>query len=209
MGKKGRDRGPRRRGFDDDSFFQPDQHEQPYRAPRRVNEDAAGSAIDATVTWFNAEKGFGFVQLADGSGDAFLHIAVLQVAGHDSVAPGAKLRVHVGQGHKGRQITSILELEAADPGASRSRPTAPPRKSSDRGRVDPSSATSLEGAVKWFNGQKGFGFVQADDGAKDVFIHISVLERVGMASLAEGQRVRMQVVSTQKGREAMSVEAID
>jgi CspA family cold shock protein len=174
-----------------------------------MSADATGSTIEATVTWFNVDKGFGFVELADGSGDAFLHVAVVQAAGHDSVAPGTKLRVQVGQGQKGRQITSILELEAADPGASRSR-HAPPRMSSDRGRVDhSSSATTLDGAVKWFNGQKGFGFVGADDGAKDVFIHISVLERAGMASLAEGQRVRMQVVSTQKGREAISIETID
>ncbi len=45
------------------------------------------------------------------------------------------------------------------------------------------------GTVKWFNGQKGFGFIQRDDGGSDVFVHISAVERAGLAGLAEGQKV--------------------
>ena len=45
------------------------------------------------------------------------------------------------------------------------------------------------GTVKWFNGQKGFGFIQPDDGGADVFVHISAVERAGMASLHEGQKI--------------------
>jgi cold shock protein len=59
--------------------------------------------------------------------------------------------------------------------------------------------------VKWFNADKGFGFAVAEDGEKDVFIHISVVEKAGVRTLAEGQRVSMQVVKTQKGREAISL----
>ena len=46
-----------------------------------------------------------------------------------------------------------------------------------------------QGTVKWFNGQKGFGFIQPDDGSKDVFVHISAVERAGMHNLSEGQKV--------------------
>ena len=59
--------------------------------------------------------------------------------------------------------------------------------------------------MKWFNADKGFGFVVAEDGDKDVFIHISVVEKAGISVLAECQRVAMQVVKTQKGREAISL----
>jgi len=49
------------------------------------------------------------------------------------------------------------------------------------------------GTVKWFNAQKGFGFIQPDDGGKDVFVHISAVERAGMGSLAEGQKIKYEV----------------
>lgn len=211
MGKKGRDRGERRREFDDEPFGGRD---APYEPPRQASfrraprEDAApaGPPMDAIVKWFNAEKGFGFVELSDGSGDAFLHIAVLQNAGHDAVAPETKLRVQVGQGQKGRQVTAVLEVDASGAGAQQpNRRPAAPRVSSDRGRVDAGPASAVEGTVKWFNPDKGFGFAVAEDGGKDVFIHISVVEKAGVSVLADGQRVSMQVVKTQKGREAISI----
>ncbi|MBY0380474.1 MAG: cold-shock protein [Xanthobacteraceae bacterium] len=49
------------------------------------------------------------------------------------------------------------------------------------------------GVVKWFNGQKGFGFIQPEDGSKDVFVHISAVERAGLSNLAEGQRVSFEL----------------
>lgn len=49
------------------------------------------------------------------------------------------------------------------------------------------------GTVKWFNGQKGFGFIQPDDGGADVFVHISAVERAGMASLHEGQKLGFEM----------------
>jgi CspA family cold shock protein len=49
------------------------------------------------------------------------------------------------------------------------------------------------GTVKWFNTQKGFGFIQPDDGGKDVFVHISAVERAGMGSLADGQKISYDV----------------
>ena len=54
------------------------------------------------------------------------------------------------------------------------------------------------GTVKWFNGQKGFGFIQPDDGGKDVFVHISAVERAGMGNLNEGQKVSFDVVADRR-----------
>ena len=57
------------------------------------------------------------------------------------------------------------------------------------------------GTVKFFNTQKGFGFIQPDDGSKDVFVHISAVERAGMRSLNEGQKVSYEIV-TERGKQA-------
>jgi cold shock protein len=206
--RKGRDRNQRRSRFDDD---QPD---ATYEAPRRSfrpesRADAAptGPAIDAIVKWFNPDKGYGFVELANGSGDAFLHIAVLERGGHGTVLPETKLRVQIGQGQKGPQVTAVLELDAS--AAAASPPRMSPKMSDSQERDDPATASEIQGTVKWFNGQKGFGFVAAEDGGKDVFLHISVVDRAGIQILPEGQQVRVRVVKTQKGREAISVALID
>jgi cold shock protein len=54
------------------------------------------------------------------------------------------------------------------------------------------------GTVKWFNSQKGFGFIQPEDGSKDVFVHISAVERAGMSGLNEGQKISYEVVADRK-----------
>lgn len=57
------------------------------------------------------------------------------------------------------------------------------------------------GQVKWFNTQKGFGFIQPDDGGKDVFVHISAVERAGMGTLQEGQKIGYEL-QTERGKTA-------
>ncbi|MBV8839791.1 MAG: cold-shock protein [Alphaproteobacteria bacterium] len=54
------------------------------------------------------------------------------------------------------------------------------------------------GTVKWFNGQKGYGFIQPDDGSKDVFVHISAVERAGLSTLNEGQKVSFDLVADRR-----------
>ena len=54
------------------------------------------------------------------------------------------------------------------------------------------------GTVKWFNSQKGFGFIQPDDGGKDVFVHISAVERAGMYTLNEGQKISYEIVADRR-----------
>ena len=57
------------------------------------------------------------------------------------------------------------------------------------------------GTVKWFNGQKGYGFIQPDNGGKDVFVHISAVEKAGLGSLNEGDKVSYEVVAN-RGKES-------
>lgn len=65
------------------------------------------------------------------------------------------------------------------------------------------------GTVKWFNGQKGYGFIQPEDGTKDVFVHISAVERAGMSGLNEGQKVSYDIERGQQGRtSAVNLKAV-
>jgi CspA family cold shock protein len=167
-----------------------------------------GTPIAAIVKWFNPEKGFGFVEIADGLGDAFLSIKALQAIGKDTVSPGATLSVFVGQGEKGRQVTKIF---AIDDSRTATAPTYAASSDSRPRRVetDLSEAKEVFGKVKWFSAEKGMGFVTADDGGKDIFVHISVVKEAGMADLVEGQRISMRVTESDKGRKAVSLEAAD
>ena len=222
---KGKDfRAPRKRGFDDDG---PMPYEPKTRTPRafggaptavsaasrrwawRPPRRSAGPTVDAVVKWFKADKGYGFVELAGGQGDAFLHANALHASGHESgargrEAQGDRRRRRQGRagdaGGRGRHRPASSSGRSARSATPRARRAAPRRVA-----PDPSSAVAVSGKVKWFDDAKGFGFVASDDGGKDVFVHISVLGPAGISHLAEGQQVNMRVVDTPKGREAISL----
>ena len=201
-----RQRPPRRRGFDDDNFY----GNAPPPMPLPSFASASGPESEATVKWFNAEKGYGFVALTDGSGDVFLHINSLQAAGFQAVSPGATLRIRVGQGQKGRQVDQVVSVDESTATATPSRRPSfqqRPQRSFDgpRRQVDLSTAVDMMGTVKWYNPDKGFGFITPQSGGKDVFIHATVLERAGMGPLQEGQSVRIGVVQGAKGPEAGTI----
>jgi cold shock protein len=70
------------------------------------------------------------------------------------------------------------------------------------GNSDLKRTTMTIGTVKWFNAQKGYGFIQPEDGSKDVFVHISAVERAGLGSLNEGQRVTFELERGNQGKTA-------
>ena len=169
-------------------------------------EPPSGPPIYGRVKWFSPEKGFGFVELSDGSGDTFLHGSVLAQSGINAVQPGETVEVRVGLGHKGLHITEVLSVDSGTATAATS-PRPNFRSAPANGRSVDVSAEEI-GTVKWFNTGKGFGFIARDDGGKDVFVHISALERSGLTSLSEGERVVVDVVEGRKGLEAARVRLI-
>jgi cold shock protein len=64
------------------------------------------------------------------------------------------------------------------------------------------------GTVKWFNAQKGYGFIQPDDGSKDVFVHITAVERAGLSGLNEGQKVSFDLEERQRGTSATNLKPV-
>jgi cold shock protein len=170
------------------------------RRPDFFREEApSGRRVDATVKWFNASKGFGFVTLSDGTQDAFLPMATLRRAGYDDVREGALITCEIAAGAKGPLVTNVLNVDT-------STVVLPQSGEADRHPARPS--TTLEGAVKWFEPEKGYGFISPDGGGKDVFIHITALRRSGVNALGPGQRVRVDVVDGKKGLEADRITVI-
>jgi cold shock protein len=207
---------PRKHGFDDDGPISYPPRARSLRSDGRsggFGEEASPVAlvavseppVEATVKWYKEDKGYGFVEIADGRGDAFLHATVLHAAGHDTVLPGAKLSVLVAMGVKGPQVARIVSLDAATAVVDRPRRMFDTPRGPRRMAPDPSTARPLEGRVKWFNEAKGFGFVAVEDGGKDIFVHVSALNAAGIAHLDEGQPVNMKVVDTPRGREAIAI----
>jgi CspA family cold shock protein len=157
------------------------------------------TSIEAEVLWFNAAKGFGFVKLADGS-DAFLHIRALEAAGHSAVSEGMRLTVRLGEGPKGPQVADVLEV-----GPQTMIKTAAPSSHPARSSAPIPSGAEQAGTVKWYNAEKGFGFVAIDGGVKDAFVHVSALKRSGLEVIQEGQRVVVEVGQGQKGPEVRAL----
>jgi cold shock protein len=192
----------RRRSFDDDNY-EPPTRNFGYAPPRGPQFDSpSGPTVQATVKWYNPDKGFGFVELANGSGDAFLHVSVVERGGASSVPPGATLEVRAGPGPKGQQVTEILSVDvstASQERPRRARPERPAYPAADRATVEEL------GTVKWYNDTKGFGFIGADRGGKDIFVHASALQRAGTTGLTEGQRVAVDVADGHKGPEAVNL----
>ena len=193
-------RSSRRREFDADDFSTPSRAfgTRPRFSQPRF-EAPSGPPVSGVVKWFNPEKGFGFVELSDGSGDAFLHGSVLAQSGTATVQPGETLEVRVGPGHKGPHVSEVLSIDSSTAAPIASRWSRPQATASDGPSVEES------GTVKWFNADRGYGFIAPNSGGRDVFVHISALDRSGIEGLTEGQAVVVDVVEGRKGPEAARI----
>ncbi len=190
-------------GNDDNSWAPGERADHPDGTAAADSID--GSAVAATVKWFRADKGYGFVELPGGQGDAFLHLNALRLAGRESVPTGAKLHVVVQSGPKGAQVSRVIEVDTSGIVELPERSLSAGARAQRRPAPDASAAVDLTGRVKWFDGVRGFGFVAGDDFGKDVFVHCSILGSAGVSRLAEGQTVAMRVIATPKGREAIEI----
>jgi CspA family cold shock protein len=165
-------------------------------------EQPSEPPVRGKVKWFNPSKRYGFVELLDGSGDAFMHATVLRRIGVEDLQPGETLELRLAPGQRGPQVTEIISVD-------RSTAVSPSGRASLRSPEDRSAAeASIDetGTVKWYSSVKGFGFIVRDQGGKDIFVHASVLQRSGLINLSEGQRVVVGVVEGRKGPEAASIQ---
>ncbi|MEA3010840.1 MAG: cold shock protein [Sphingomonadales bacterium] len=163
------------------------------------------------VKFFNAQKGFGFVVRDDGGEDVFVHISAVEQAGLTGLADGQPLEFTlVDRG--GRVSATDLKIEGEPmPVQERAPRDDAPRGGGYGDRAGPGggggpqrqlTGEKAQGTVKFFNAMKGFGFISRDDGQPDAFVHISAVERAGMVSLNEGDRVEFELEAARRGKTA-------
>ncbi|MFU7527302.1 cold-shock protein [Qipengyuania sp. ASV99] len=149
------------------------------------------------VKFFNAQKGFGFIQQETGGEDVFVHISAVERAGLEGLAEGQELEFNlVDRGGKvSAQDLQIIGDVIAAPAASAASPSAP--AGAPKRELTGEKAT---GTVKFFNSMKGFGFLVRDDGQPDAFVHISAVERSGLSAINEGDRFQFDLEVDRRGK---------
>jgi len=170
-----------------------------------ANAGDTAEEITGQVKWFDPNKGFGFVVPDGGGGDILLHANVLRNFGQSSVADGSLIRLTVQETPRGLPAVAVLSIE-------------PPKDDgspvlADLSFADPAIALEevpFEPArVKWFDKAKGFGFANVFGRPEDVFVHVEVLRRSGLADLQPGEAVALRVIDGARGRMAAHVAAWD
>jgi len=164
------------------------------------------------VKWFNATKGYGFITL-DNGGDAFCHASALQATGHSDVQPGTTIICDLADSQRGLQVVTVHSVDISTAEA----PSRGPRRDFGGGggfggghhhRDNGPSGPMVEGKIKFFNDQKGFGFVMPDSGSGDIYLHASALRRSGVQAVEPDQRIRYSTRQGNKGVEVDRVEII-
>ena len=165
-------------------------------------ETIPDSPVETRLKWFNAAKGFGFVVPESQKTDAFLHITTLRRARVDTLGEGARLLCLITHNAKGalqvKDVVAILDVGRCPE----------PLRSACPGDVY-ADTLQLTGTVKWYKPEKGFGFVAADDGGKDIFLPKKRLRRYGLDTIEPRTPLMMTVGLTQKGREVIDFEILD
>ncbi|ALG90544.1 hypothetical protein TQ29_10530 [Actibacterium sp. EMB200-NS6] len=163
-------------------------------------DENALRTVTGRVKWFDPTKGFGFVVADEGGPDILLHANVLRNFGQSSVADSAGVEIRVQETERGMQAVQVLRIDP--PEATEHAPLEDLAEADS----DALSSAPLEPArVKWFDKGKGFGFANVFGKSDDVFVHIEVLRRSGLADLQPGEAVCLRVVEGKRGRMATMV----
>ncbi|GGB74825.1 hypothetical protein GCM10010833_32530 [Blastomonas aquatica] len=166
--------------------------------PTQVVGEAKGK-----VKFFNAQKGFGFIQREDGGEDVFVHISAVERAGLSNLAEGQGLEFTLVD--RGGKVSAsdlkvdgeLIAVSESAGGGDRGGDRGAPRGEAPRRELTGERAT---GTVKFFNAMKGFGFITRDDGQPDAFVHISAVERANMTTLNQGDRLEFDLEVDRRGK---------
>jgi CspA family cold shock protein len=164
---------------------------------------APADGADGTVSWYDEDKGFGFVTPDAGDADVFVHVRAL-AEGLTWLAEGDRVAYEVVQGDKGPQARNLHLVHAASEAPAPAAPSAPTGQGHRSAGDVPARAG--EGVVARYDADRGFGFITPDAGGADLFVHLSVLG--GAEPLRKGERVRYKIRQSDRGPQADHVERV-
>jgi len=164
------------------------------------------------VKWFNSQKGFGFITPLSGGDDLFVHQSSINAVGFRTLGENEEVSYDLTEDNGKEKAVNVTgsglgdgggKGGGRDGGAGRGRNSrSAPRKWPEG--VDPSDGKQI-GAVKWFNSEKGFGFIAPASGGEDLFVHQSAISAPGFRSLMEGEEVEFKVVDERGKMKAIDV----
>ena len=167
-----------------------------------MNIEETARTVRGAVKWFDPAKGFGFVVAEEGGANILLHANVLRNFGQNSVAEGAVIEILSQETDRGLQAVEVLSV---DPPRHADRPALPDLEDFDLDQLD--QVVLQPARVKWFDKGKGFGFANVFGSDADIFVHVEVLRRSGLADLAPGEALALRVIDGKRGLMAIEVSA--
>ncbi len=172
--------------------------------------DLSGASVLTTpvslvgaIKWFDVAKGFGFVVPDGGGPDILLHVTCLQRDGFRVAYEGARLVFEAVAGRRGWQVLRIISMDLSTAVHPSQLPT--PRT---HVAVMPTSPM-VKVKVKWFNRLRGFGFASEGEGKPDIFLHMEVMRRYGLAEVRPDQELMVRYGPGAKGLMASEIRVVD
>jgi CspA family cold shock protein len=159
-----------------------------------------GVVVRGQVKWYDAVKGYGFVVPEDGGPDIMVHASCVRAFGKMTLAEGTGVLLLANHGQRGlnaQELLEVDEVEVRQPGADVSENTRPTEYLG--AGTDVEIGPLVPARVKWFDKQKGFGFVNIFGRAEDVFVHMETVRRCGFQDLASGEGMAVRTFRGPRG----------
>ena len=156
--------------------------------------------VTGRVKWFNSAKGFGFLTTDDEVGDVFVHLSSLRQCGYQTLYEGMIITCRIVEGPKGLQAVEIINIknniEENDLETNESELSEDIIPEGDYQKA----------TVKWFNAEKGYGFITTGQDSPDFFIHVKTMQKAGISILLPGQIVSIRVGKGPKGPQVACIK---
>lgn len=176
--------------------------------PKYADAAPTGQSVEApaevchvagTIKWFDVAKGYGFITPdEDHYGDVMVHVTTLRSDGFQTALEGARIECDAQRGQRGWQAIKIIAIDTTT--------ASNPAEAEQKTHVKVTPSSGLERViVKWFNRDKGFGFLSRGEGTEDIFIHMETLRRFGLTELRPGQVVIARFGNGDKGLMAAEI----